>query len=71
MNEERLVRMAEREAAKRAREAELAKQAARAAELGAQAQRVGRATRRRQKGKLPWQPACGFGPVAQVARAHP
>jgi hypothetical protein len=39
MNEERLVRMAEREAAKRAREAELAEQAARAAELGAQAQR--------------------------------
>ena len=39
MNEARLVRMAEREAAKRAREAELAEQAARAAELAAQAQR--------------------------------
>src|SRR5712675_340446 len=39
MNEERLVRMAEREATKRAREAELAEQAARAAELAAQAQR--------------------------------
>jgi Family of unknown function (DUF6481) len=39
MNEARLVRIAEREAAKRAREAELAEQAARAAELAAQAQR--------------------------------
>ena len=39
MNEARLVRQAEREAAKRAREAELAEQAARAAELAAQAQR--------------------------------
>jgi hypothetical protein len=39
MNEARLVRQTEREAAKRAREAELAEQAARAAELAAQAQR--------------------------------
>jgi hypothetical protein len=39
MNEARLVRMAEREAAKRAREAELTAQAARATELAAQAQR--------------------------------
>src|SRR6266849_1558747 len=39
MNEARLVRMTEREATKRAREAELAEQAARAAELAAQAQR--------------------------------
>src|SRR5258708_34563097 len=39
MNEVRLVRMAEREAAKLAREAELAEQAARADELAAQAQR--------------------------------
>src|SRR5712672_4571487 len=39
MNEARLVRIAEREAAERAREAELAEQAARAAELAAQAQR--------------------------------
>src|ERR1700746_2185104 len=39
MNEARLVRIAEREAAKRAHEAELAEQAARAAELAAQAQR--------------------------------
>src|SRR5229473_597156 len=39
MNEVRLVRMAEREAAKLAREAELAEQAARAAELAARAQR--------------------------------
>ena len=39
MNEARLVRMAEREAAKRVREAESAGQAARAAELAAQAQR--------------------------------
>jgi hypothetical protein len=37
-NETRLVRIAEREAAKRAREAELAEQAARAAELALQAQ---------------------------------
>ena len=39
MNEVRLVRMAEREAAKLAREVVLAEQAARAAELAAQAQR--------------------------------
>ena len=39
MNEVRLVRMAEREAAKLAGEAELAEQAARAAELAVQAQR--------------------------------
>jgi hypothetical protein len=39
MNEARLVRTSEREAAKRAHEAELAEQAARAAELAAQAQR--------------------------------
>ena len=38
-NEQRLVRMAEREAARKVREAELAEQAARAAELAAQAQR--------------------------------
>src|ERR1700730_9247636 len=39
VNEARLVRIGEREAAKRAREAELAEQAARAAELASQAQR--------------------------------
>jgi uncharacterized protein DUF6481 len=39
VNEARLVRIAEREAAKRAREAELAEQATRAAELASQAQR--------------------------------
>jgi Family of unknown function (DUF6481) len=39
MNEARLVRIAEREAAKRTREAELAEQATRAAELAAQTQR--------------------------------
>jgi hypothetical protein len=39
MNEARLIRIAEVETAKRAREAELAEQAARAAELAAQAQR--------------------------------
>ena len=39
MNEARLVRIAEREAAKRTREAELAEQATRAAELALQAQR--------------------------------
>jgi hypothetical protein len=39
VNEARLVRIAEREAAKRAREAELAEQATRAAELALQAQR--------------------------------
>jgi uncharacterized protein DUF6481 len=39
INQQRLVRMAEREAAKKAREAELAEQAARAAELALQAQR--------------------------------
>ena len=39
VNEARLVRIAEREAAKRAREAELAEQATRAAEFASQAQR--------------------------------
>ena len=39
VNEARLVRIGEREAAKRAREAELAEQATRAAEFAAQAQR--------------------------------
>jgi hypothetical protein len=39
VNEARLVRIAEREAAKRVREAELAEQVAHAAELAAQAQR--------------------------------
>jgi hypothetical protein len=39
VNEARLVRIAEREAAKRAREAELAEQATRAAKLALQAQR--------------------------------
>src|SRR5260370_41463285 len=39
VNEARLIRVAEREAAKRVREAELAEQAARAAELALQAQR--------------------------------
>src|SRR5580704_3953260 len=39
VNEARLVRIAEREAAKRVREAELAEQAIRAAELASQAQR--------------------------------
>ena len=39
ISEARLLRIAEREAAKRAHEAELAEQAARAAELAAQAQR--------------------------------